>query len=968
MAQDYIGTDAADSLAGDSENNTLRGLGGDDTLTGGWGDDLIEGGAGSDTFVFDGFGNDTIFANEASGPAGVPGSVETLLLGSWLTPEDLVVKRVGDDLAVQTYGSTLLKGYFDPDAASRPDFRIQFEGGSVLDQATLNQLLDLYRDDTIAGTQGDDVLTGASGDDLLQGLDGRDTLDGGKGRDRLEGGEGDDVLAGGEGNDTLWGGAGNDLLDDVYNYSSDEFYGGDGDDTLRGSLVGDKYLEGGAGSDTYVYLPWVNNVRVVEAPNAGDHDRLVMGDASDPLLSLTPDQIFLYRDGDSLLLFSDVIQSHGDSTSSVVGIDHYFSDDPAKRSGLETIEFSDGTIWTRAEVDQALRDGTNFNDVRVGTDGADSISGKGGDDDLTGGAGNDTLDGGAGEDALRGGDGDDVLLGGAGNDYLLSGGDGNDFIDAGAGNPDAIDLWSASEFLLSGDAGNDTLIGSALSETISGGAGDDVIRLGAVAGYDTITGDPGAGFDVLEWDVDSSQVASVNWGYNNDPEVLLRLKDPNGEFDYDVRTTVHLGDFYDPSTLAPTSRSIDEIRFKDGVVWTVDEILRRANQVDEGDNRVHGSAGNDVINAGGGNDTVHSGAGNDTVTGGAGLDSIRSGDGNDIVRGGADFDYLNGGAGNDRIFGGGDTDYVEGDDGNDWLDGEQGDDNIFGGAGADMLIGGDGADGLGGGLGNDVLRGGAGNDTLRGDDGADTLHGGAGNDSLDGGLGADRLDGGEGDDVYEVNDAGDVVAEAAGRGVDEVRSSVSFTLGANIERLVLTNTPWSRVDGTGNAQDNILTGTEGDNRLDGRGGNDLLTADFGNDTLAGGVGNDTLDGSGGDDLYLFNRGGGADRIIESYGLENADTLQIGGANSRQLWFTKAGDDLNVGIVGTHDSVTIDDWYLDGYGKVENIVAGDGKTLDHGKVDALVNAMAAFTPPAAGQTTLDRPTLNALQPVLAASWA
>jgi Ca2+-binding RTX toxin-like protein len=107
---------------------------------------------------------------------------------------------------------------------------------------------------------------------------------------------------------------------------------------------------------------------------------------------------------------------------------------------------------------------------------------------------------------------------------------------------------------------------------------------------------------------------------------------------------------------------------------------------------------------------------------------------------------------------------------------------------------------------------------LTGNDGANTLIGGAGNDTLYGGLGADSLAGGTGNDTYIVDDTSDDIGEAAAGGTDTVRSSVSYTLGANLENLTLTGA--DAINGTGNSLANILTGNDGANILAGEGGND----------------------------------------------------------------------------------------------------------------------------------------------------
>ena len=60
------------------------------------------------------------------------------------------------------------------------------------------------------------------------------------------------------------------------------------------------------------------------------------------------------------------------------------------------------------------------------------------------------------------------------------------------------------------------------------------------------------------------------------------------------------------------------------------------------------------------------------------------------------------------------------------------------------------------------------------------------NDDLDGGVGADKMLGGLDDDTYTVNEVGDLVTEGLNQGFDTVRTDLAYTLGANLEGLVLT--------------------------------------------------------------------------------------------------------------------------------------------------------------------------------------
>ncbi|MGO7360382.1 protease, partial [Rhizobium ruizarguesonis] len=88
------------------------------------------------------------------------------------------------------------------------------------------------------------------------------------------------------------------------------------------------------------------------------------------------------------------------------------------------------------------------------------------------------------------------------------------------------------------------------------------------------------------------------------------------------------------------------------------------------------------------------------------------------------------------------------------------------------------------------------------------------NDTLDGGAGADSLIGGEGDDTYTVDNAGDLVTEAADEGADTVRTTLaSYTLGSDVENLTYTGTV--AFTGTGNDLANTIRGAAGADTLDG---------------------------------------------------------------------------------------------------------------------------------------------------------
>lgn len=96
-----------------------------------------------------------------------------------------------------------------------------------------------------------------------------------------------------------------------------------------------------------------------------------------------------------------------------------------------------------------------------------------------------------------------------------------------------------------------------------------------------------------------------------------------------------------------------------------------------------------------------------------------------------------------------------------------------------------------------------------------------------------------GNDTYFVDSTGDQTIEAASAGLDFVRSTISWTLGNNVEELQLLGT--APLNGTGNTLNNWMQGNSAGNVLDGLGGNDTLITGGGADvvrfTTALGVGN-----------------------------------------------------------------------------------------------------------------------------------
>ena len=208
--------------------------------------------------------------------------------------------------------------------------------------------------------------------------------------------------------------------------------------------------------------------------------------------------------------------------------------------------------------------------------------------------------------------------------------------------------------------------------------------------------------------------------------------------------------------------------------------------------------------------------------------------------------------------------------------------------------------------GNDNMQGTAGNDSLYGSSGNDVINGFAGNDVLYGAAGSDRLLGGLGDDTYVV-DALDTLVELANQGIDVVQAETSYTLGDNLENLILTGN--SSINGTGNALNNTIVGNSSNNIFNGAAGTDFVSYAYSNYGVR-------VDLSNTGSQYTYQ---GYDTFVSIegvFGTDDSDTL--------------TGNDLANFLIGGADSDILNggagDDTLDGGSGVDRMTGGDGSDL------------------------------------------
>ncbi|MCW2292450.1 Ca2+-binding RTX toxin-like protein [Pseudomonas sp. BIGb0408] len=898
-----------DVLIAGSGANSLYGEDGDDTMFAGDGASVLSGGTGNDFYIFAAGNGNTIINNWDN----QVGNVDKLIIEDYALA-DLAITRFNDDLivTVKETGRTLtVQSYFQNDAEG--GYALDYIGlekdGTILDISTIKALVQVASEsadrlygysgsDTLSGQGGNDLIFGGAGNDILSGDAGDDQITGGAGTDvyRFELGWGQDVInnydTGTEKTDAIVFGqgiakadiaitrSGSDLIlsyrgaadkitvrnyfdsDGASAYKLEEIrfadgsqwtitqvkelaiLGTTGNDTLTGYATDDS-ISSGAGNDRIDTL--------------GGNDTLDGGVGNDTLngglgsdvyrfeLGWGQDVINNYDTGiektDAIVFGqgiakadiaitrsgSDLILSYK-GTADKITVRNYFDNDGASAYKLEEIRFADGSQWSITQVKELAILGTTGNDTLTGYATDDSISSGAGNDRIDALGGNDTIDGGEGNDTLNGGAGDDVLIGGAGND------------------------------------------------TLNGGSGSDVYRFERSWGQDILDN-----YDSSETKIDAIEFGSgITSGdiliTRNNSDLILTLAGSSNSIT--VRS-------YFNQDGASSSR-LEEIRFEDGTIWTVDTVKSLAVQGTSGNDNLRGYASNDTIAAGGGDDWIYGEAGNDSLIGNEGNDQIYGGAGDDVLDGGEGSDYLVGGAGSDlyKFAPGWGQDTLENYD----TDAAKLDAIVFseGIAPTDITVTrssdnlvlslADSADritvlnffqadgqsnyrieqvrfsdgtawsiaqvkamAITGTNASNHLRGYASDDVISAQAGDDTVYGAAGNDVIDGGQGNDLLYGEVGND--------------------------------------------------------ILSGNEGDDKLWGGEGNDVL---------AGGTGDDLLSGGSGANTYVFRAGDGQDRINDDY--TSGLTLKLPDTAEREVIFRKVGSDLQISFIGNSDQLTLEGFY------------------------------------------------------------
>ncbi len=881
---------------------TLTGNSLADVITANSGNDTLVAGTGVDTLV-GGAGNDTFVVNNTGDVVQAQaGGVNTIQSSVSYTAAANVQNLTGTGTGNLTLTANALNDVITSNIGIDT-----LVGGTGSDTFIINNASDVVQAKT-GGTNTIQTAVSYTAAANVQKLTGTGaaslTLTGNSLADVITANSGNDTLVAGTGVDTLIGGAGSDTF--VFNNASDVVQAqAGGVNTIQSSVsyTAAANVQNLTGTGAGNLTLTGNNLADVITANSGN-DTLVAGTGVATLVGGAGSDTFVVNNT------SDVVQ--------------------AKTGGTNTIQTA--VSYTAAANVQKL----------TGT-GAASLT-------LTGNSLADVITANSGNDTLVAGTGVDTLVGGIGRDTFVV--DNTSDVVQAAVVPNGINTIQSSvsytaaanvQNLTGTGTGSLTLTGNSLANVITANSGNDTLVAGT--GVDTLVG--GAGSDTFVVNNTGDVVQAKTGGTNT------------------IQTAVS---------------------------YTAAANVQNLTGTGIGSLTLTGNSLADVITANSGNGTLVAGTGVATLVGGAGSDTFVVNNTGDVVQaktGGtntiqtavsytaaANVQKLTGtGAASLTLTGNSLADVITANSGNDTLVAGTGVDTLVGGTGNDTFVVNNASDvvqATAGPNGINTIQSsvsytaaanvqkltgtGAASLTLTGNSLADVITANSGNDTLVAGTGVDTLIGGAGSDTFVLNNAVAATLQlgAGNNAVSGTNANVSLTEGNGTDSITL-----------GNGNDQLVLGN-GTNAVQLGSGTDKITLGSGTDAVSLGSGNDTVviggkvgdaSDAGRDSLTLTTPSG-----------TNKDTLSFTLANSNQLWFERVGNALDINIIGSNQHVDINSWFS-GSGPTNTLViaAADGKQLTlTSQVNALVSAMAAFAPPAAGSTTLPN-NETAVQTAIAANW-
>ncbi|MBN2816260.1 MAG: hypothetical protein JXQ67_06215 [Campylobacterales bacterium] len=853
------GVRVGDTLEGNSANNSIAAGAGDDTIFVTAGTDILDGGSGSDWVDYSKQTSRVNVTLDDGSGIGVDNFLDTLQNIENIRGTDVTI---GDTIVGDANANIIIGGNNNNGSDSNNNYET-LSGGAGNDT--------IYGDylDTLSLVGGRDIIYGGTGDDILYGGAASDRFYGGADADTYIGGSGFDYvhynaddgtntavsinlttnvvdahgdIANGEnlyaeieyiygsdggadlfigdandasrdidfnglnGNDTIIGGAANEVL-----------IGEDGNDLLTGG-EGDDYLQGNNNNDTFFAS------RGVDTINGGTQtDTMDFRAVADNPSSIGTDVV----NGVNIDLLT--LQTIGGVDYGTI-TDNGFSQ-TSYITGIELFELS------------------NFSDEFIGDDLKNIVNFYDGNDRAYLSAGGDTLDGGSGEDWL---DATNSTTGGS--IYLNTSIENMNGAIGSVLNFEHIQGSAFNDFMLQGNALDNSILGMDGDDTLVGNAGNDYL-------------DGGVGFDTVSYS---------SFGAYSPEKIVVH---------YDTATKTVSDGFGNTDTLVD-----------------IEQVVGSLNN-----DTFYGSTSTDTFLSGGGQDTFFGSLGDDYISGNetgvaastlnysataAGnkliLDLSASSDQAQMVLTSdaskyftdtltsiknviatQESDTLTGSSADNSLYGRGGDDTFIATDGNDLYNGgnsSSGDWVIYNATSAIVadLVAGSASKGINGSVDGltsiEHLQTGSANDTLTASTVDNTFIANGGNDTIysnDGnnifyGDGTNLVNSGTQDTIrYDLEDTGSGV-------------SVNLTTQSATNAYGKTETLYNFENVVGSANADVIVGNTLSNSIMGGAGADTIT---------GGAGSDSLLGAGGDDIFKFtNAEFGSDARVS--GGDDSDTVEI----------------------------------------------------------------------------------------------